>query len=128
MEESKNIFYFTVRTREEDRLLGFAVIRWIEWVHGTGWIHLGIGEPKNWRKGFGTEVLDLVLEYAFNELNLFRLGAEIAEYNQGAKRLFEKAGFIEEVRRRQALSRDGRRWDLLLYGLLCQEWERRNAA
>ncbi len=57
------------------------------------------------------------------KLNLYRLGAEIADYNLGAKRLFEKAGFIEEVRRRQALVRAGRRWDLLLYGLLCPDWE-----
>jgi RimJ/RimL family protein N-acetyltransferase len=37
-------------------------------------------------------------------------------------RFFEKAGFIVEVRRRQALNRDGRRWDLLHLGLLQQEW------
>jgi RimJ/RimL family protein N-acetyltransferase len=121
--DEKKLCFFTIRSREGDRLLGFASIRWIEWEHGTGWIHMGIGDRQDWRKGYGTEALDLLLEYAFSELNLYRLGAEIAEYNLGAKRLFEKAGFIEEVRRRQALSRDGRRWDLLLYGLLRQEWE-----
>lgn len=128
MEESKNLFHFTVRAREDDRLLGFVLIHWIEWAHGSGWIHLGIGDPENWRKGYGTQVLDLILVYAFDELNLYRLGAEIADYNQGAKHLFEKAGFIEEARRRQALNRDGKRWDLVLYGLLCQEWEKRHAA
>ena len=123
MEESKNAFYFTIRTRPEDRLLGFASIRWIEWTHATGWVRLGIGDRQDWRQGYGTQALNLMLEYAFNELNLYRVGAEIIEYNQGARRLFEKAGFHEEVRRRQALSRDGRRWDVLLYGLLSQEWE-----
>lgn len=127
LDQSKNFFYFTIRIREDDRLIGFATIRWIEWMHGSGWIRLGIGDRQDWRKGFGTEVLDLLLEYAFNELNLHRLGAEIAENNLGAKRLFEKAGFIEEVRRRQALSRDGNQWDLLLYGLLRHEWKVRHA-
>jgi len=127
LDEGKNLCFFTIRTRESDRLLGFASIRWIEWEHGAGWIHMGIGDRRDWRQGYGTETLDLLLEYAFSELNLYRLGAEIIEYNLGARRLFEKAGFIEEVRRRQALSRDGRRWDLLLYGLLCQEWEARHA-
>jgi RimJ/RimL family protein N-acetyltransferase len=127
LEESKNMYYFHIRDRQDDRLIGFATIRWIEWTHGTGWLHLGIGDPKDWRKGIGSEVLDLLLQYAFNELNLYRLTAIIPEYNPGARRLFEKAGFMEEVRRRQALNRDGQRWDLLLYGLLREEWEAQHA-
>lgn len=127
LDESKALCYFTIRCREGDRLLGFASIRWIEWEHGNGWIHMGIGDRRDWRKGYGTETLELLLEYAFSELNLYHLGAEIVDYNLGAKRLFEKAGFVEEVRRRGAVSRDGRRWDLVLYGLLRQEWEARFA-
>lgn len=127
LDESKNMYYFHIRDREDDRLLGFATIRWIEWTHGSGWIHLGIGNPQDWRKGIGTQALNLLLQYAFSELNLYRLTAIIPEYNPGARRLFEKAGFLEEVRRRQALNRDGRRWDLLLYGLLREEWEAHHA-
>jgi RimJ/RimL family protein N-acetyltransferase len=57
------------------------------------------------------------LHYAFAELNLHRLAAIIPEYNLAALQLFERAGFVEEVRQRQALARDGRRWDLLGYGI-----------
>jgi RimJ/RimL family protein N-acetyltransferase len=127
IEENKNLYTFHIRDREDDRLLGFATIRWIEWTHGTGWLHLGIGDSRDWRKGIGTQVLDLLLNYAFNELNLYRLSAIIPEYNAGALRLFEKAGFLLEVRRRQALNRDGRRWDLLMHGLLREDWEAHNA-
>jgi RimJ/RimL family protein N-acetyltransferase len=127
MEENKNLYYFHIRDRADDRLVGFATIRWIEWTHGTGWLHLGIGDSRDWRKGIGTQVVDLLLDYAFNELNLYRLSAIIPEYNAGALRLFEKAGFLLEVRRRQALNRDGRRWDLLMHGLLREDWEARNA-
>ncbi len=125
LEEDKDLYYFMVRDSNDDHLLGFAMIRSIEWTHGNGWIQLGIGDRRLWRKGFGTEVLNMLLEYGFNELNLYRLGAEIAEYNLGAKRLFQKAGFFQEVCRRKALSRDRRRWDILLYGLLRRDWEAR---
>ena len=56
-------------------------------------------------------------------LNLFRLSARVPEYNQAAIALFRKFGFVEEVRRRQALDRDGRRWDLIVFGLLNSEWQ-----
>jgi RimJ/RimL family protein N-acetyltransferase len=128
IEESKNQFYFTIRLRSDDpeqndRLVGLAKLYEIEWTHSVGQIVLGIGDPGDRRKGYGTEVLDLLLRYAFAELNLFRLSTLIPEYNIGALRLFEKAGFIQEVRRRQALNRDGRFWDLIHVGLLQDEWQ-----
>ncbi len=123
MEEDKNIIYFTVRARLDDRLIGKAVIEWIDWSNGNGWLRMGIGAPQDRRKGYGTQVLGLLLRYAFAEINLYRVTALVPEYNQGARRLFEKFGFVEEVRRRKALNRDGEFWDLIAYGLLVSEWQ-----
>jgi RimJ/RimL family protein N-acetyltransferase len=36
--------------------------------------------------------------------------------------LFHKFGFMEEIRRRQAINRDGQFWDLVSFGLLNAEW------
>lgn len=122
IEESKNIFYFAIRAREDDRLIGKAVINHIEWSNGNGWIELGIGSAEDRRKGLGTQAARMLLRFAFAELNLFRVTARVPEYNQAAIALLKKFGFNEEVRRRQALERDGRRWDLLVFGLLKDEW------
>lgn len=65
----------------------------------------------------------MLLRYPINELNLYRLTAFIPEYNFPARSLFKGFGFVEEVRRRQALERDYRRWDLLQFGLLADEWK-----
>jgi RimJ/RimL family protein N-acetyltransferase len=123
MEEDKNMFYFTIRARDDDRLIGKAVIEWIDWTNGNGWIRLGIGSADDRSKGYGSQALRLLLRYAFAELNLYRVTAMMGEYNNGAIRLFQKFGFMEEVRRREALDRDGRRWDLLTFGQLRSEWE-----
>jgi len=123
MEEDRNLFYFTIRRRTDDVLIGKAVIEWIDWTNGSGWVHLGLGSEADRRQGLGSQALRLLLHYAFAELNLYRVGAMLPEYNTGAERLFRKFGFVEEVRRREALDRDGRRWDLLLFGQLRSEWE-----
>jgi RimJ/RimL family protein N-acetyltransferase len=123
VEESKNQFYFTIRCREDDRLVGFARLNWIDWTNSNGFIQLGIGNPADRRRGYGSEALQMLLRYGFSELNLYRLSAMIAEYNPAALRLFKKSGFIEEVRRRQALDRDGQRWDVFHLGILHSEWE-----
>jgi RimJ/RimL family protein N-acetyltransferase len=56
-------------------------------------------------------------------LNLYRVSAFVPEYNGVAIHMLRKFGFTEEIRRRQATERDGRRWDLLTFGLLRSEWE-----
>jgi len=122
LEESKNLFHFTIRARLDDRLLGFASLYWIEWTNGAGMLKLGIGNRTDRGHGFGSEALRLMLRYAFTELNLHRLGATIPEYNPVAQHIFAKAGFVEEVRRRQAINRDGQRWDLIHVGILREEW------
>jgi RimJ/RimL family protein N-acetyltransferase len=122
MEEDKNMFYFTIRSSADDRLIGKAVVEWIDWTNGNGFIRLGIGSAEERRKGYGSQALKMLLRYAFGELNLFRVTAVVPAYNEGALRLFQKFGFVEEVRRRKALNRDGEFWDIVSFGLLNSEW------
>ena len=122
MDEDKNMFYFTIRARADDRLIGKAVVEWIDWTNRNGFIRLGIGASEDRRKGYGSQALRLLLRYVFGELNLHRVTAVLPAYNEGAIRLFQKFGFMEEIRRRKALNRDGQFWDLLSFGLLNSEW------
>jgi len=123
IEEEKNVYYFAIRTREDDKLIGKAMIHRIEWSNGNGSLRLGIGSADDHRKGYGSQTLRMLLRFAFAELNLFRMSAYVPEYNEAAIALFKKFGFVEEVRRRQALERDGCRWDMLVFGLLKDEWQ-----
>ena len=122
VEESGKTFYFTIRSQEDDRLIGQVHLFWIEWSHGTGNLKIGIGDPADRGKGCGTEAMRLILHYAFEELNLYRLSAVLGEDNPAGIRFFNRFGFVEEVRRRQALVRDGEVFDLLHLGLLAEEW------
>lgn len=123
IEENKNIYYFAIRAGGDDRLVGSAFIHRIEWTNGNGWICLGIGAREDRRRGYGSQALRMLLRFAFAELNLFRVSAAVPEYNEAALALLKKFGFTEEVRRREAVERDGRRWDLLIFGLLNDEWQ-----
>lgn len=123
MEEDKNLFYFTIRAREDDRLVGRASVQWIDWANGNGFLRMGIGAAEDRRKGYGTQALQMLLRFAFAELNLYRVSAIVPEYNTAAVALMRKFGFVQEVSRRKSLERDGRRWDLYVFGLLRDEWQ-----
>lgn len=122
MLEQRSLVYFSVLAREDNRLIGKALIEYMDWSSGNGYIRLGIGEAEYRRKGYGSQALSLLLRYAFDELNLFRVTAVMPAYNSCAVRLFQKFGFMEEVRRQKALFRDGEFWDVIGFGLLNAEW------
>jgi RimJ/RimL family protein N-acetyltransferase len=120
-----NGYLFAIRPLDGDDLLGYIEMDGILWAHQTGWLGIGIGEPDNWGRGYGYEALRLALDFAFHELNLYRVQLTVFEYNERAIALYEKLGFRREGVFREFVHRDGRRYDMLLYGLLRREWEGR---
>jgi RimJ/RimL family protein N-acetyltransferase len=107
----------------EGELLGDVQLANIDWRHRTASAGLSIARSVQRRQGYGLDAALTLLRYAFEELDLCRITARIAEYNTGAMRVLEKAGFTQEGRERNALYCGGRRWDMLLYGLLREEFE-----
>lgn len=67
---------------------------------GEVWFKL---HTDSWNKGYATEALSSVLNYAFTTLKLHRIEAGCAVANGGSARVLEKAGMIREGRKRQVL-------------------------
>lgn len=122
-EENPSVFFFHVHTLQDDRPIGFVGLFNISWTNGDAWVGIGMGARDTWGRGYGTDAMRLALRYAFTELNLRRVSLGVFEYNRRAIRSYMKAGFTHEGRLRQALQREGRRWDLYLMGLLKSEWQ-----
>jgi RimJ/RimL family protein N-acetyltransferase len=117
-------YFFTIRTLEGDQLIGFIGLFGIQWNHGSAWVGIGLGERDYWGKGYGTDAMRLILRYAFRELNLYRLNLDVFAYNPRAIRSYEKAGFKIEGREPKSVLRDGQRYDMILMGILREEWEK----
>ncbi len=126
-EGKNNLFWFTIRSSADQRLLGDISLEVVHWNHREAFVGLGIGQRDFWGKGCGTEAMQLILEYAFLELNLHRVTLNVFEYNPRAIRSYEKAGFRHEGRLRGCLLREGKRWDMLYMGILREEWLNRTA-
>lgn len=121
--KSKSAFSFAIRLIESDQLIGLVELEDIEWPHGVAWLGIGIGEPAYWGGGYGTEAASLMLGFAFWELNLHRVQLTVFSYNARAIASYEKLGFVREGVFREFLQRDGKRYDMYLYGLLRHEWD-----
>lgn len=117
---------FNIRTINEDTLIGFIGIDEIEWSNQSAEIYITIGERAKWGKGYGRDAIETALNYAFNELNLHRISITVLAYNARAIKLYEGLGFTKEGTFREYGMRDGKRYDMHLYGLLRPEWTKKN--
>lgn len=97
----------------------------IDWRSRSGELGIFIGEKQLWNKGYGTEAMRLLLKHGFNTLNLHRVALEVYATNLRGIRSYEKAGFIHEGGKREAIFRDGKYIDLLQMSVLRKEWEDR---
>lgn len=112
-----------IALKVDDRHIGNCGLHRIDWREGTAELGILIGEPDCRGKGYGPEAMTLLLDYAFGELRLHRVGLRVFSYNAMAIRAYEKVGFKLEGCLRKAHFHGGRHHDVLLYGILASEWE-----
>lgn len=108
------------------KLIGNCGFFNIEWTHRTGELGIMIGDKSVWNKGYGTETMELLLQYGFETLNLHRIFLRVYSTNPRAIRSYEKAGFIHEGTMREALYRNGKYADIHFMSVLHPEWDARS--
>jgi RimJ/RimL family protein N-acetyltransferase len=112
--------YFGIEAH--DLLIGGVEIDAIDWQNRSGHMVIYIGDPAYRRRGCGVDALTLACNYAFKILGLHRLSYDLPAENDAARVVYEKVGFKEEGRRRDAHYRDGSYHDLVVMGLIRGDW------
>lgn len=79
-------------------------------------------------KGYGTEAVSWMLDWSFLIAGLHRIELTVYEWNERARKVYQRLGFVTEGRKRQCLWRDGRWWDSIHMGILAHEWEAKKQA
>jgi [ribosomal protein S5]-alanine N-acetyltransferase len=69
-----------------------------------------------WGKGFGTECVALMSDFAFESLHLHKLHAIVVDANIGSARILEKNGYVLEGKLRDHFFIDEKYYNALLYG------------
>ena len=73
-------------------------------------------------KGYAKEAVSLLTNYVFSRFPTERISAFTDIENTPAQRLLESLGFLREGTLRRAMFRDGIWSDIVVYGILRDEW------
>lgn len=123
LQGNSNIKGFIIAEKETEEYIGQIDLIKIDWINRIGTLGIVIGTKDNLIKGYGTEAIKLIQEFAFNRLNLHKLDLEVRAYNEIAIRCYEKCGFKEEGRIRENFFTDGKYTDTLFMGILKREYK-----
>jgi len=119
---SNNNAVFAIVDKKTDEHIGNIKLGPINWITRIASLGIMIGDKESWGKGYGTEAIRLVLDYAFNRLNLHKVTAGIAAMHQASIKAFEKAGFTIEGHAKSQFYLDGEYSDSLYLGITREDY------
>jgi RimJ/RimL family protein N-acetyltransferase len=111
----------------DGKLIGQCGLFGFEFCHGVNnhcELGIGIGDKEYWGKGYGTEAVSLLLDWAFTHRNMNRVFLSTISNNERAIACYKKCGFVIEGRLREHAWNRGAYVDLIYMGILKSDWER----
>lgn len=120
--DSKDNIVWAIIAKDKDIHIGNVALQRIDFVNRSCEIAIIIGNKDYWNKGIATEAFSLILNHAFDKLNLHRIWLGAAAINQGMKSVARKLGMREEGRSKSAVFLEGEYQDVIEFGILREEW------
>ena len=114
--------WFVIVVKENDRVIGEAGLLRMFPAWRTTDISIIIGEKDAWGKGYGTEAILLLLDYAFRCLNFHRVAIGVVAFNEKAIRFWEKVGFKKEGIQRDGYYYNHKYYDFVMMSILEDEF------
>ena len=113
---------FAIVLLDEDTLIGNISLMELDHIGRRATAGLFIGEAGHRGKGYGAEALRLILDYGFRTLNLHNIMLTVHADNSQGMACYQKVGFREFGRRREAIFKDGRYVDHVYMEILDHEF------
>ncbi len=122
MVQNSSQYQFAIVRVEDDKLIGNCGIHGLDQSKQCAEVGLFIGDEENRGKGYGQDVLNLLLDYCFNSLNLNNIMLKVFSFNERAISCYKKVGFKEIGRRRQSYYLKGKLHDDVFMDILRDEY------
>lgn len=92
--EKPTVYAFNAVDTRSAEVIGHVEIIWIDYEKSDGMLGpILIGDPGLRSKGYGREMVNLAVDFGFNSIGLDEIYLWVFEFNTGAVKCYEKAGF-----------------------------------
>ncbi len=124
--QDKSMIVLAIVFKDNSEHIGNVALQDIDYISRCAEFAMLLGQQSYWRQGIGKEVGQLIIDHGFIELGLNRINLGASAENIGTQKLAENLGFIKEGVRRKMLYKNGKFNDIIEYGLLRSDWEKKH--
>lgn len=121
--EAEKFIHLTIKMFPDQQFIGYAEANW-EWDPHCTFLCLVI-HPDHQRQGYGSETLQFLLDYLFNQTTAHNISCWLSDWNSAGFAFALKHGFLECGRSRREGLRRGAYYDEIVVDLLRPEWQKR---
>lgn len=118
----KSDFHKYIIETPKDGAVGLVCLEDIDWKNRSFQVPIKLMKSRNNTLGVGIDAHIAMLRYAFDELQMHRAWGVILEYNQASLNMQKRCGYTIEGQKRSAVYKNGKYYDLILTGLLRDEY------
>lgn len=122
---SSDAYDFAIVDKKTDQLIGSIGLGHVKDVHRTAELGIFIGNEEYLSRGYGSEAIMLLLDYAFNQLNLNNIMLKAISFNKRALRAYEKCGFKQFGVWKKAHYTEGKYHDLVYMNILKDDFNKK---
>jgi len=117
IQNSKKDLVFAIDTKDRYIHIGNCGLHKINWIKKSCELGIMIGEKNYWNKGYGLDAIKIMINFAFDKLNLVRIELNVYEYNHRAIKVYSKCGFKTINVLKKNHHYDGKFWDTFVMEL-----------
>jgi RimJ/RimL family protein N-acetyltransferase len=120
--QGRSNYLFVACLLEDDRAIGNCGLHELDLENGSAMLGIAIGRAEDRGQGYGTDTMRALVGFGFDHLRLERIWLDVYETNPGARRMYERVGFVHEGTLRRAVYREGQFVDVHRMAILLSEW------
>jgi RimJ/RimL family protein N-acetyltransferase len=109
-------------TLPDGSYVGEVVLNDIDSHNRSAFFRTALAGQEHYNRGYGSEAIALLLDFAFNTLRLHRIELEVFVFNPRAIHVYEKLGFVREGLKREVLLWDGVYNDAIVMAMLERDY------
>lgn len=113
---------FAIENLENGKYIGGCSVNETDLKNRNCTIGIMIGDKECWSKGYGSDALNILVKFIFEELNMEKIKLCVFSFNVRAIACYKKVGFIEEGIMRKEIYRNGKYHDEVKMAMFREDW------
>lgn len=119
---TNELYNFAIETLADKKYIGGCGLNNLDWKNSVATVGIFIGDKDYWGKGYGTDAMNVLVNFIFEQMNINKVKLHVFSFNERAIKSYEKSGFIREGVLRKEIYKDGKYYDDIVMGILKEEY------